>query len=269
MTILVFPDLHQAPNVNQVEQLISDLKPDHTVFLGDYFDQFEDEPHEVEAMAHWLVSSLSKPDRTHLIGNHDLHYLNPTATLCSGFDRRKYSMINSILTPDHWRQLKFHVFKEDYLMTHAGVSNDTAKAYNLKNASEIGAFMDQAEKDAWAILNAEPVPGEYLKHWFWAASLSRGGNSPYPGLVWCDFREFQPIAGLNQIVGHSKSGVIRAKYSADNSNFCIDTTDMHGVHHYAIVSGGEVTVYHLRSREPIDPIDATNARYGVPWRHAY
>ncbi len=48
-------------------------------------------------------------------------------------------------------------------------------------------------------------------------SLDRGG------ITWCDWNDFNPIAGVQQIVGHTPDGYIRSKRIVkEEKNYCID-----------------------------------------------
>lgn len=80
--ILAIGDIHQAPNLEQIEATIARENPDRVIFVGDYFDQWHDHPDHAAKTARWLKQSLADPKRVHLLGNHDLHYLWPEAA-CS------------------------------------------------------------------------------------------------------------------------------------------------------------------------------------------
>lgn len=73
--ILLIGDLHN--HVDGIEDLITSQDPALTIFLGDYFDNFGDGPFEMRKTALWLKESVQKPNRIHLLGNHDHPYLFP------------------------------------------------------------------------------------------------------------------------------------------------------------------------------------------------
>src|SRR5690606_22035145 len=75
MTTLVLPDVHN--HFAEAEAQIARHPADRIVFLGDYFDSFDDTPAMAAATAEWLKDSLAKPDRLHLWGNHDLWHRFP------------------------------------------------------------------------------------------------------------------------------------------------------------------------------------------------
>ena len=118
-TTMIVPDIHNR--VRLAEELIAKENPDNIVFLGDYFDDYGDTLEDATNTALWLKESLTKPNRVHLLGNHDLSYLNPTFA-CSGFSEGKLYAISktkvdlSKLKTHHWLDKK-------WLCTHAGLSD--------------------------------------------------------------------------------------------------------------------------------------------------
>lgn len=51
MKLLAIGDIHQAPNLEQIETEISRMAPDRTIFLGNYFDQWGDTPEDAPRTA--------------------------------------------------------------------------------------------------------------------------------------------------------------------------------------------------------------------------
>jgi hypothetical protein len=47
--------------VFDAEQIISDEKPDRTVFLDDYFDTFDDSLEMIQLVGEWLKESVANP----------------------------------------------------------------------------------------------------------------------------------------------------------------------------------------------------------------
>lgn len=126
MKIIAVGDIHHGPNLEQIEAAIEREKPDLTIFIGDYFDQFGDQPEYAYLTAKWLKSSLVKPNRVHIWGNHDLPYGFPEYSFCPGFDPAKERAIRSVLGESDWRKLQlWHLIRfngEHWLFTHAGLS---------------------------------------------------------------------------------------------------------------------------------------------------
>ena len=110
MKIIVIPDIHN--HVYWIENFLKGQKYDKVIFLGDYFDDFDDTHKDAEITANWLKNSLTYDNRIHLWGNHDLDYCYPKnlELWCVGFTDEKCKTINSILKWDDWKKMKyFHI----------------------------------------------------------------------------------------------------------------------------------------------------------------
>lgn len=155
---------------------------------------------------------MSKPNRIHLLGNHDLSYWDQKH-MCAGYAADKKMAIDAVGI--NWSQLWQFVWIDDWLVTHAGLSNDFYKAYSKEEDNEDpNKFLRRmcADKD--------------LRETLYSVSSSRGGQDEYGGIVWCDEREFKDIPGVQQIFGHTVGDFVRK----GEYHFCIDTA----LNHYAI-----------------------------------
>lgn len=103
---LIIPDIHN--NHFTAEKIIDFVKPNHTIFLGDTFDNFHDTYEEIANVAEWLSWSVTQKDRTHLIGNHDIHYYfaDNKNVRRGGYDAGKSVIINNRVKPEHWKDRK-------------------------------------------------------------------------------------------------------------------------------------------------------------------
>lgn len=218
MRTLILPDLHTG--FIRAEAIISKEKYDKIVFLGDYFDAFYDTLEETQQVAFWLKGSLKDPTRIHLLGNHDLAYLNQDF-LCSGFTENKLITIKN--TKVNLGKLIDYYWIDDWLCTHAGLSNDFFNAYNYK-----GKTVDRFLKDI--------TSDKEGKKRLYDCSVFRGGKNAFGGIVWCDYMEFIDIKGVKQIFGHTK-GDLRHQVNANmkdisksSEHYCIDT----GLKHYGL-----------------------------------
>jgi hypothetical protein len=234
MKTLVIADLHEPPDpvLEQIDATISGEAPDRVVFLGDYFDQYNDTPADAGRMAKWLKVSLADPRRTHLIGNHDASYFWAyDATFCPGFTWEKRQVIWKVLGKDLSRsRFVFHAWVDGWLLTHAGLS---------ANWYPEGTSLDRIVK--WLDAEARAARKNFAdgkSHWFIEVGSKRGGRAPAGGILWCDHRELSPIPGLRQIYGHTPSHEVR--WCRDH--LCLDTAMGHGPQHYAMVEDGKVTV---------------------------
>ncbi len=211
--ILIIPDIHNK--WFEAEEIISKEKPDKVVFLGDYFDDFNDTLEDAEQTAEWLKKSLTNPDRIHLLGNHDLSYLN-TDYVCSGFSEGKLFAIKN--TKIDLTKLQYYCWVGDWLCTHAGLSGEFFKAYNYKNL-HIDKFLDKMIK--------------HNKNRLYDCSSFRGGRDAHSGILWCDYDEFVDLPNVKQIFGHTQ-GTLRQT----ENHICLDTA----LHNYAIYEDEKLKV---------------------------
>ena len=268
---LIIPDVHNR--ISLVEKIIESVKPNKTIFLGDYFDNFFDNAEIARNTAEWFKSSINQKDRIHLVGNHDIHYWfseNPNVR-CSGYEYGKSVVINDIVTTNDWEKLKFfHILDRKFLLSHAGIHpsfiNDKTKSGQISDNISLKKLKSKLEKDSKSAIK-ELYNGE--QHWFTGAGYSRGGSQKYGGITWCDWnREFHPIRGIHQIVGHtpnyeinwyindgieswmtkhtlnSRDCVKKDELTNKNSyNICLDTHP--GSKHYAIYENGLLKIHNV------------------------
>lgn len=217
--ILVIGDVHQK--LNRLNLALENWQ-DKIIFLGDYFDDFQDSPKDAEKTAKWLKESLTIPNRIHLIGNHDFHYMiRPKGiTYCSGFSPEKYDAINNILKPEDWNKLKFfHHEKEIYWFSHAGISykwfSHPVHGVTLRGIEEV---ISKAQID---------IEGQIYNssNFFalWGADFYRGGRFDKGGLLWCDWRNIDFFKGITQIVGHTPREEVKCSKRKGGTNINIDT----------------------------------------------
>lgn len=233
MKTLIFPDLHQPPQhvLAAIEVAIEQQRPDKSVFLGDYFDQFGDTPADAERMALWLAESFKDARRVHLIGNHDASYLWPNdTTYCPGFATEKEAVIRAVLGPDAHTRFQFHEWVDGWLLTHAGL----ASAW-VPEGVDVRPWLDQAAETARQAFAAN------REHWFIATGTMRGGRDRAGGVLWCDWRE-QRWPG-KQLFGHTPAREVRQA----TKSVCLDTNIGEGPQHFAVLLDGVLTIHDLRS----------------------
>jgi hypothetical protein len=204
-TTLLIPDLHHR--WEQAEKIISNVKHDEVIFLGDFFDDFGDTPEMVKDTCEWLVDSVNKPNRIHLIGNHDQMYMYANRSFqCSGYVQWKYFVISDMVPRSTWDKLKwYHFLNNRWLMSHGGLHkfNVPASITKFKDdrkifIKELSGYLDHEIQDA--LRNGNNNKGS----WVFGIGQGRYGTHRVGGITWCDFDvEFYPVNGLNQIVGHT------------------------------------------------------------------
>lgn len=192
---LIIPDLHLKWQT--ADKIINHVAADKIVFLGDYFDDFGDDYRDNLIMAEWLAASLEQSNRIHCMGNHDINYAIPhRAYKCSGYEAGKDYAINSVLKEKDWKKLKLFTWVGSWLCSHAGLHKYFYTDFCGQNEFKpwLENICDEAMENAFGLRHPDPI----LR-----AGYSRGGNSLYGGIMWCDRKEFVPINGVNQIFGHT------------------------------------------------------------------
>ncbi|CAG0951965.1 hypothetical protein METP3_00267 [Methanosarcinales archaeon] len=230
MATIIISDLHNR--VDWVESALSSplLKPyDNVIFLGDYFDDFNDSPEDVTNSAKWLKQSLSRPNRIHLCGTHDIWYRfqENQYIQASGNTKEKSDAINHIITEKDWELLKLFHYEQGFLFTHAGVHSYLINKYALANKLIMqGEIINQIIKPATekALIDvSNNKPNEWLD-----AGFDRGGMLVVGGITWLDWNdEFEPVPELNQIVGHTQLKYPGEKSTQNSKNYCLDTKNKH------------------------------------------
>lgn len=200
MKLLVVPDIHQKVGLlNNI--LLHENTADHTIFLGDYFDDFDDNFAEVATMAEWLKENLYKnpAKRTFLLGNHDFQYMMPIGTVyCSGYAQWKHEIIDKILKKEDWEKFKYFHAIDNYWFSHAGIT-EYWFAHPL-----YGVTLDNILKVVEDVKHSVIARnGDYGP--VWAADKYRGGRHKKGGLLWNDLRNSEHFEGITQVMGHTPS----------------------------------------------------------------
>jgi hypothetical protein len=199
---LVIGDVHHR--IDAAHHLIAkySARCQRTVFLGDYFDAFGDGPREMRATCQWLRRSLKDPNRTHLLGNHDLAYLLPQheQAWCPGWTPNKQQVFDEEMAAIGIGSFRVACQVGPWLLSHAGIHGE-----RLDTMGTLG-LLGQIEREF-----ASACSGN--RSWLFGRGPDRGGYEMHGGILWLDWNgEFSPTAGFHQIVGHTAThGVARAK----------------------------------------------------------
>ena len=266
MRHLILPDVHNRWEL--VERIIKAIKPDKTILLGDYFDDFGDDPGIIADVADWFHHSVNQKDRIHICGNHDLHYwfAGNRALRCSGYEQFKAVAINDFVTKEDWEKLVFFYNLDDkWLLSHGGLHPSWINPSKFKCSEVMEYDIHKATKRLWNE-SRDALRAFYADkmHWFAMPGFARSYNCPYyGGLAWCDWnKEFHSVRGLHQIVGHTPNykltwnviekgeehqkslplgSVSNPQLTGDNSfNLCLESQP--GSKYYAIYDNGNLSV---------------------------
>ena len=179
---------------------VVDAHPDsRIVFLGDYFDPYDDISH-ADMLANFseiMELKRSRPeDVVLLLGNHDLHYFNSYAAVGSRYDLELAEVFADIFLDN------LYLFQNAYqegnvVFTHAGISQAWFERDFKGDASK--PIADQLNNPADSQMCALHRVG-------WR----RGGRvGALGGIFWADISELdEPLHGCVQVVGHNRVGGI-------------------------------------------------------------
>ena len=211
MRTLVIPDIHHQ--IDRAEHWLQTKEFDRAVFLGDYFDDFEDHLQEARLTACWLRERMNKSNDIFLLGNHDIPYMFPDDPFyaCSGFTREKSKAIRKILRHEHWSRFKLAHAEQGWLLSHAGFH----PFWVLEPTVE--KILERCEL---AMHRAKCHIQDHLL----GAGPERGGSQQLGGPLWMDWLNLVPIPEINQIVGHSPGPDVRAKICSDSKNICLEVS---------------------------------------------
>jgi len=206
MKLLVIGDIHLQ---HLKAEKICKAYPSHKkIFVGDYFDDFNDSALDNSNAAIWLKNSLQQPDRVHLMGNHDFHYWQWHAEgrsklYCSGFSWAKFDAINNILSSEDWDKLKYFHSERGWWFSHAGITEQWF-SHPVHGLTEdvIEYTLKKNIEDAKAGIFPQAI---------WSADFFRGGENRKGGIVWNDWRNLDLIPKVKQVVGHTPLREITTK----------------------------------------------------------
>jgi hypothetical protein len=203
--VLIIPDLHHR--VDQADKIIRYVGADKVICLGDAFDDFDDTPEMVTHTCEWLVDFVNNPNHIFIAGNHEMHYAYANRSFqCSGYEQWKYFIISDMVPRATWDKLKWYHFLDNrWLMSHGGLHKFNVPASITKFKDDRKTFI----KELSGFLDYEIHEGlwngdDNKKSWVFGVGHSRGGVQRAGGITWCDFeKEFYPVLGINQVVGHT------------------------------------------------------------------
>lgn len=219
MKSVIISDLHNR--VDWVDEFVNQTEYDELIFLGDYFDSWKDNAWNASKTALWLKHALDNYRSTiWLLGNHDMPYRFPSNyhLCCPGWTHPKSRIVNETLKQEDWKKFRLFYYTQGFLLSHAGVLKDIFE-HPVKGLTTdiIAERCNEALEKA-----ACGLPSAVL-----SAGRDRGGSVSLPGggITWCDWNSFEPIPGLNQIVGHTIDDFVRTNYHPESQNYCLDTNN--------------------------------------------
>ena len=232
MKTLLIPDLHHR--FAWVAPVVADERPDRIVFLGDGCDAKGRWGRGYTACAGFIAFAkewLSRPEVIWLVGNHEAHYIfNHTEIRGGGWKHWRWKRYAQELGWVWWPKMRLAHWEQGWLLSHAGFRAELAHPYH--GLTE--AWLTLYEREMFEAARLGPTSWTTI-----GDARLRQPNGSKGGVTWLDWnREFQPIEGVNQIVGHTEDDAPRWKTTDTSRNLCLDT----GCRHYALIVDGAVVV---------------------------
>lgn len=233
MKTVVIGDIHGR---DCWKQIIIDEQPNRVIFIGDYFDSYDDytaaeQMHNFKEIIEYKESD--KAEVIILVGNHDFHYIDGSEHY-SGYQFGAASGIN-ILLFDNMKHIQMAYQMDDYLFTHAGVSHDWY-TYWMKVLHLEGDSVVDNINEMWKT-SSRP---------FRFAGWNPYGDSKESSPIWIRPKSLQKANRdtfrdqFIQVVGHTQQKKIDTKgKSSGGRYYYIDTLGTSG--EYMVINNGEIT----------------------------
>ena len=217
MKIAIIGDLHGK---NCYKKLLKDKIElfDKIIFMGDYSDDswitFTDKEivDNLKGVIEFKKKYKNKVEL--LIGNHDFQYIvgYPTASRY----RKTYAKEMHQIFNDNEKLFKMIFIANDYIFTHAGITNGWGdyikKKYNIEKIS-----INNIEEEINKVYAAYKEDCNIV-------SFRRGGLNKFAGPLWADTEDLLEDAwvGYNQVVGHNR---VKPRLVIKKENYNISLAD--------------------------------------------
>lgn len=207
MKTFIIGDLHN--HIDWVEPWLESHPHDKVIFLGDYFDNFHDTKKIARKTAKWLANSVSKENRVHLMGNHDMPYRFPWNYYfdCPGWTPEKQQVITSefeniskLSGYNPWTKIKLAHFDHEnkIIYSHAGLSGKLFKVCPI-NGPNLKNYETQLTLD---------LEECYTKGNKRIDSVQQNLDYTYNGITWVRWWHIKLLPGVTQVVGHTPTAII-------------------------------------------------------------
>jgi hypothetical protein len=202
MKTLVLGDTHGRP---LWKQIVVDEQPDRVIFIGDYFDSYDDftaveQMHNFKEIIEYKESGQSEVIM--LIGNHDYHYMRGVTEHYSGYQSGARPAIEQLLY-ENKQHMQMAYGMNGFIFSHAGVSYDWLQAHDYDNGSNLIDWIN----DMW----------KYKPNTFGFAGRDPYGDSTISSPIWIRPYSLQRSNHdtlrdqFIQVVGHTQQGQIDRK----------------------------------------------------------
>jgi len=254
MKSIIIPDIHQKTHL--VESILKKEKDfDEVVFLGDWFDSFQEPPvvtsfgDTCKFLKNLVLEHPLKEKFVFLLGNHDVSYIyynnGPSdgyfpeidGYFCSGFTKEKAQEFRSHffdqgLKDDFFiENFKLAHRSQGFTLSHAGLHPDY-----VPPKEGIKKVVEEVLPDVWRNFRNLDHPRNTVLS---GAGFARYGNVPIGGVLWLDWRaEFKTNEDIGpQIVGHTTV----KEPSCKHMNTPLESWNLDTEKDYGIIRDGKVT----------------------------
>jgi len=219
MKTVILGDTHGRPHWKQI---VASESPDRVIFIGDYFDSFDntavEQMHNFKEIIDWKQSGQSEVIM--LIGNHDYHYMRGVSQYYSGYQSGARPAIEQLLD-DNKQHLQMAYGMNGFIFSHAGVSSDWLQIHGYDNESNLIDWIN----DMW----------KYKPNVFGFAGRDPYGDSTISSPIWIRPYSLQKANRdtlrdqFIQVVGHTTQGKIDTEgKSTGGRYYYIDTLGTSG-----------------------------------------
>ncbi len=195
MKTLVWPDVHHRTQT--LKTVLKNLGEgfDKRIFLGDWFDNWNDTPQHARNAAECVKELLCDPRNVFIEGNHDTAYrYNHPSYFINGCTLEKWKAINSVLNRFDWDRFKLYEIQDGFVCSHAGMCKEVF-SHPIEGVTYV-YLEEQCQRAVEAMRS-------HIIHPVYYDGTDNGGKQPYSGITWLRWGKFRPLSGINQIVGHT------------------------------------------------------------------
>ena len=220
MKTVILGDTHSRPIWKQI---VVDEQPDRVIFIGDYFDAYDDytaveQMHNFKEIIEYKESGQSEV--IILIGNHDYHYMRGITEHYSGYQAGARPAIEQLLYENR-QHMQMAYGMNGFIFTHAGVSYDWLQVHGYDNESNLIDWIN----DMW----------KYKPNVFGFAGRDPYGDSTISSPIWIRPHSLQKANRdtlrdqFIQVVGHTEQKKIDTEgKSTGGRYYYIDTLGTSG-----------------------------------------
>ena len=208
------------------EQIVIDEAPDRIIFIGDYFDSYNDYT-AAEQMSNFkqiinckLMLESGQSEVIILIGNHDYHYMRGITEHYSGYQAGARPAIEQLLYENR-QHMQMAYGMNGFIFSHAGVSYDWLQLHGYDNESNLIDWIN----DMW----------KYKPKVFGFSGRDPYGDSKISSPIWIRPYSLQQANRdtlrdqFIQVVGHTTQGKIDTEgKSTGGRYYYIDTLGTSG-----------------------------------------